>query len=105
MRWVEQRVLLEYQGRQFHDSPEQREHDEARFKGFSEDGWSVIDVWDDDVNSDAARYASVRRTADELGHPRAALTLSDIHPRFFSTRMLELAEIRARRLRARSKAA
>lgn len=105
MRWVRQRVLLEYQGRDFHDSPEQREHDEARFAGFSDDGWSVIDVWDDDVNSDAARHALVLRTANELGHPRVALNLSDIHPRFFSTRMLELAEIRARRLRARSSAA
>jgi hypothetical protein len=101
MRWVKQRTVLEYQGREFHDSPEQREHDAARFRRFSHDGWSVIDVWDDDVNSDAARYALVLRAASELGHPRAALDLSDIHPRFFSTRMLELAEIRARRLRAR----
>jgi hypothetical protein len=105
MRWVEQRVLLEYQGRQFHDSLEQREQDEARFAGFSNDGWSVIDVWDDDVNSDSARHALVLRAANELGHPRAALNLSDIHPRFFSTRMLELAEIRRRRQRARSNAA
>ena len=105
MRWVEQRVLLEYQGREFHDSPEQRQHDEARFKGFSDDGWTVIDVWDDDVNSDAARYALVLRTASELDHPRAALNLSEIHPRFFSRRMLELAEIRTRRLRARAYAA
>ncbi|MGO4600035.1 hypothetical protein [Terrabacter sp. 2RAF25] len=94
-----------YQGREFHDSPEQREHDAARFKGFSEDGWSVVDVWDDDVNSDTGRYALVLRTANALGHPRAALNLSEIHPQFFSARMLELAEIRARRLRARAKAA
>ena len=40
-------------------------------------------------------------TAEELGHPRSRLELSAIHPRFFSTRMLELAEIRVRRLRAR----
>ncbi len=105
MRWRKQRVLLEYQGREFHESPEQREHDAARFRRFSRDGWSVIDVWDDDVNSDTARCALALRAANELSHPRAALNLSDIHPRFFSTRMLELAEIRARRLRARSRAA
>ncbi|MFM6849411.1 MAG: hypothetical protein ACKOVB_09945 [Terrabacter sp.] len=105
MRWVDQRVLLEYQGREFHDSPEQRQHDEARFQRFSDGGWSVIEVWDDDVHSDAARYALVLRAANELGHPRAALDLSAIHPRFFSQRMLELADIRARRLRARANAA
>lgn len=105
MRWVEQRVLLEYQGREFHDSPEQREHDAARFKRFTDDDWSVVEVWDEHVNSDAARHALVVQVAGELGHSLTGLDLSDIHPRFFSTRMLELAEIRARRLRARSYAA
>jgi hypothetical protein len=101
MRWVKQRALLEYQGREFHDSDEQRAQDTVRFGRFGDDGWSVIEVWDDDVNTDAARVALVLRTAEELGHPRESLELTDIHPRFFSLRMLELAEIRARRMRAR----
>ncbi|WP_141844827.1 hypothetical protein [Humibacillus xanthopallidus] len=101
MRWVAQRALLEYQGREFHDSDEQRAQDKVRFQRFGDDGWSVIEVWDEDVNTDAARMALVLRAAEELGQPREGLELTDIHPRFFSTRMLELAEIRARRMRAR----
>ncbi len=42
MRWTKQRVLLEYQGREFHDSDEQRAQDEVRFTRFSDDGWSVV---------------------------------------------------------------
>jgi hypothetical protein len=101
MRWLAQRALLEYQGREFHDSDEQRAQDKVRFQRFGDDGWSVIEVWDDDVNTDAARVALVLRAAEELGHPRGSLDLTDIHPRFFSARMLELAEIRTRRMRAR----
>ena len=52
LRWSEQRVLVEYQGREFHDSPEQRAQDEVRFAGFEGDGWAVVPVWNDDVNSD-----------------------------------------------------
>lgn len=100
MRWVKQRVLLEYQGREFHDSDEQRGRDAVRFKGFTDEDWAVIEVWNDDVNSDAVRKALVLRAAEELGHPEASLDLTAIHPRFFSARMLELAEIRMRRLRA-----
>ena len=100
MRWVEHRVLLEYQGREFHDSDEQRAQDEVRFKRFSDDGWSIVEVWAEDVNTDTARETLVLGTAEKLGHPRSRLELSAIHPRFFSARMLELAEIRVRRLRA-----
>lgn len=103
MRWPAQRVLLEYQGREFHESDEQRAQDAVRFTGFSDDGWTVVEVWGDDVNTDAARVALVLRVADDLGHPRSSIDLATIHPRFFSTRMLQLAEIRARRLRAQTR--
>jgi hypothetical protein len=99
-RWKKQRTLLEYQGREFHDGDEQRAKDEVRFAGFSDHGWTVVPVWNDDVNTDEARVALVLRVADELKYPRASLQLNAIHPRFFSTRMLELVEIRLRRLRA-----
>jgi hypothetical protein len=100
MRWKKHRTLLEYQGREFHDGEEQRAKDEVRFAGFSDHGWTVVPVWNDDVNTDEARVALVLRVADELKYPRASLQLTAIHPRFFSTRMLELVEIRLRRLRA-----
>ena len=67
MRWVEHRVLLEYQGREFHDSDEQRAQDEVRFKRFSDDGWSIVEVWTEDVNTDKARrpwcWAPLRSSA------------------------------------------
>jgi len=103
MRWIKQRALLEYQGREFHDSDEQRAKDELRFARFAAHDWTVVDVWDNDVNTDHARYALVERVADELDVPRTSLDLSAIHRRFFSTRMLELAEIRRRRLRAQAR--
>ncbi|WP_234423805.1 hypothetical protein [Intrasporangium calvum] len=99
MRWPEQRVLLEYQGREFHDSEDQRALDAVRFAGFEEDCWTVVATWNDDVNSDEARSRLVLRMADLLDRPVESLHLSEIHPRFFSTRMLQLAELRARRLR------
>ncbi len=103
MRWTQQRVLGEYQGREFHDSDEQRAHDAQRFRRFTDDGWTVVEVWNDDVNTDEARVALVLRVAGALNHPRASLDLNAVHPRFFSMRMLELAEMRARRLRAQSR--
>src|SRR6478609_8274963 len=103
MRWVEQRVLLEYQGREFHDSDEQRAQDKVRFGRFNGDGWTIVEVWDTNVNTDAARVGLVLNVAEELEHPVDSLNLTEIHPRFFSTRMLELAEIRARRLRAQGR--
>lgn len=103
MRWKKQRVLLEYQGREFHDSDEQRAQDEVRFAGFCDHDWAVVPVWNDHINTDQSRIDLVLQVADKLGQPPASLDLNAIHPRFFSTRMLELAEIRARRLRARGR--
>ena len=103
MRWADRRVLLEYQGREFHDSDEQRASDAVRFARFNNHDWTVVEVWNDDVNTASARVALARKVADELGHPQAALDLGAVHPRFFSVRMLELAEIRARRLRAQAR--
>ncbi|GAA6527399.1 hypothetical protein IDVR_31960 [Intrasporangium sp. DVR] len=102
MMWRSARVLLEYQGREFHDSDHQRRQDAVRFAGFEADGWKVIPVWNDDVNTDEARVALVRSAADLLGHAPDLLRLDECHPRFFSKRMLELAEKRARRLRAQA---
>lgn len=96
------RVALEYQGREFHDGSEEREHDEVRHKGFRDEGFKVVPVWDNDVNSDEGRTALVLQVADYLRHPKERLTLSECAPRFFSRRMLELAEIRRRRAGRRS---
>lgn len=103
MRWKKQRLLLEYQGREFHDSDEQRAQDAVRFAGFCDHDWAVVPVWNDHINTDQSRIDLVLQVADKLGQPPASLDLNAIHPRFFSTRMLELAEIRARRLRARGR--
>ena len=70
MRWTEQRVLREYQGREFHDSDEQRAQDEVRFTGVLRPRLDRRAVWNDDVNTDQSRVELVLQVADELGHPR-----------------------------------
>ena len=50
------RVVVEYDGREFHDSPEQREHDRKRRKWLEARGWTVI-VVDKDSFSPAALAA------------------------------------------------
>ncbi len=101
MKWRKARVLLEYQGREFHDSAEQRAHDAVRYQGFRDDDWRVQEAWNDDVNSDEARWNLVLTMAELLDVSRDSLDLGNCGPRFFSRRMLELAEMRARRTRAR----
>jgi hypothetical protein len=91
------RIALEYQGREFHDGSEEQEHDAVRHDGFRGEGFKVVPVWDNDVNSDEGRTALVIKVADYLRFPKERLTLSECGPRFFSNRMLELAEIRRRR--------
>ncbi|WP_404387479.1 hypothetical protein [Humibacillus xanthopallidus] len=103
MRWKKHRALLEYQGREFHDGDEQRAKDDVRFARFSAHDWTVVPVWDEDVNTDQARVGLVKQMAGVLVHPLESLDLAAIHPRFFSMRMLELAEIRRRRLKAQGR--
>lgn len=102
LRYTEARVAIEYQGQEFHGSDDARAADAVRFAGFRQEGWTVVDVWADHLNSDEAREAFVREIARLLGVPEEQLRIGECHPRFFSNRMLELGEIRLRRLRARS---
>lgn len=104
LMWRDQRVLIEYQGEEFHTEKKDRARDEARHAGFRDDDWEVVLVWKDGINSTDARRELVLRIAELLGIPREALTLDECEPRFFSRRMLELAEIRSRRQRARRSA-
>lgn len=91
------RLALEYQGREFHDGSEERRYDEGRHGNFENEGYVVVPVWDNDVNSDEGRESLVLKVAGHLRFPEERLTLSECGPRFFSRRMLELAEIRRRR--------
>src|SRR5680860_489455 len=47
------RVVVEYDGREFHDSPEQREHDRKRREWLKARGWSVIVVNKDSFSPEA----------------------------------------------------
>lgn len=96
------RVALEYQGREFHDGSEERQNDEVRHDGFRDEGYKVVPVWDTDVNTDDGRIALVLKVADHLRFPKERLALGECGPRFFSRRMLELAELRRRRNARRS---
>lgn len=62
------RVVVEYDGREFHDSPEQREHDRQRREWLSKRGWKVIVV-----NKDSFTTEALSVWLDEL---RVALRLA-----------------------------
>lgn len=47
------RVVVEYDGREFHDSPEQRQHDRERRKWLAQRGWKVIVVDKDSFSPEA----------------------------------------------------
>jgi hypothetical protein len=97
------RLALEVQGREFHSGSEERAADDIRHGEFRDEGYKVVPVWNDDTNSDEGRTALVLKVAKILYFPPAVLTLSECGPRFFSRRMLELAELRKRqRSRRRS---
>ena len=49
------RIAIEYDGRAFHDSPEQRARDEARRRWLRDHGWTVIVVTKDDFTPGARR--------------------------------------------------
>ena len=55
------KICVEYDGEEFHDSPEAREADEARRAWLRERGWIVIVVTKDDLSPDG-----VRRWTEEL---------------------------------------
>ncbi|HEX5968305.1 MAG TPA: hypothetical protein VFY88_07515 [Intrasporangium sp.] len=104
LMWRKQKVLIEYQGEQYHAGEKAREADEDRHGGFRGDGWTVVPVWKDDVNSLERRRMLVLHMALVLGVPAEALRLDECEPRFFSRRMLELAATRSRRQLARRSA-
>ncbi|MDN5797713.1 MAG: hypothetical protein L0H79_18475 [Intrasporangium sp.] len=91
------RIAVEVQGHEFHSGSEERVCDEARYADFGKEGYEVVPVWSDDANSDAGRSALVLNVAQILCFPRSRLTLDECAPRFFSRRMLELAELRKSR--------
>lgn len=59
------RLAIEYDGRAFHDSPEQRARDEARRRWLRDHGWTVIVVTKDDF-SGGRRDAWLDQVAREL---------------------------------------
>jgi hypothetical protein len=89
--WKEERVVGEYQGLEFHDDQEQRDHDQIRFEGFAADAWQVEEVWRDDMVDTCARRACVVRFAEALRFDVSALLLSNAEPRFFSRHVMDLA--------------
>jgi hypothetical protein len=93
------RLVGEYQGVEFHSSPERRRHDDRRARGLTGDGWPVQEIWNEHVNSTLSRHETVRRFARELGWPLEALDLHATEPRFFSRHAMDLAMQRAARSR------
>lgn len=90
--WKEQCVAGEYQGEEFHDGLEQREHDAWRSRRFKEGaGLTVEEIWKADMKTSEARRECVLRFAAALGVPETSLDLSQADPRFFSAHAIDLA--------------
>jgi hypothetical protein len=85
------KVIGEYQGKAFHSSDDQREHDKHRRGGFERDGWTVQEIWKADVRGDRARRDLVERMAWSLKIPTDDLRLGEIGPKFFSQHAMDLA--------------
>jgi len=85
------RVIGEYQGEEFHASPEQRAHDAWRRRGFERDGWIVHEIWRADVTGDASRRALVAKVASSLRIPLEALDLAEVGTKFFARHAIDLA--------------
>ena len=53
MAYVRERIVIEYDGVRFHDSPEQREYDRVRRQWLRAHGWAVIVVHKESFTGDA----------------------------------------------------
>lgn len=72
--WREQRVVGEYQGA-VHASRRRRSADSSRVRGLEAEGWTVLEVWAEDVARGGRRTACLLRFARALGLDPRDLTL------------------------------
>ena len=66
--WPKDKVIGEYQGKD-HASIARRSHDESRRALAEEDGWTLIEVYAEDVRPGPRQDACLRRFATALGRP------------------------------------
>lgn len=99
--WRKQKVIGEYQGAEFHDGENERARDGVRRRGLEADGWSVKEIWNEDMVMTGARHDCVRRFARALGVEESGLTLASCEPQFFSRHAMELALVREDRRSSR----
>ncbi|MCU1536545.1 MAG: hypothetical protein JWP82_896 [Humibacillus sp.] len=95
------RLIGEYQGAEFHSGEEPELRDGIRKAGMERDGWTVLEIWAEDMGRKDARWSTIRRFADQLEVPQASLTLQDSEPHFFSRHAIDAAIVRDERRRAR----
>jgi len=68
--WPERRLAVEYDGFDWHSSPEALQQDRRKRAALQEVGWTVLSVTADDVRRRS--WDMVRRIETELSRPRAA---------------------------------
>ncbi|EWT00224.1 hypothetical protein N865_16595 [Intrasporangium oryzae NRRL B-24470] len=74
--WRKQRVVGEYQGEQAHHGPRARRVDSDRRAVLEEElGWTVVEIFKDDVFNPGRRHRLVTRVARHLGIDPSELTL------------------------------
>lgn len=73
--WRERRVIGEYQG-EHHGGRRQCSVDVARRNLAEDDGWTVVEIWAEDLYATTRRRRLLLRLADKLGLDRSDLDLS-----------------------------
>lgn len=68
--WPDQRLAVEYEGYDWHSSPEALRHDRQKRAALQEVGWTVLSIVADDVRRRS--WDMVRRIDMELSRSRAA---------------------------------
>lgn len=86
--WRARRLVVEYQGEQFHTSPQQVAADLDRCRRLRELGWTVIYLFASDLTDPVQRTAKILQVADALGFPQARLRMAQAEPQFFAPQTL-----------------
>lgn len=79
--WPDRRLAIEYDGFEFHSTPERLRRDRQKRAALEELGWYILSIVNDDVRR---RPAELVRRIDARLHSRAAALYTNVHPYAFA---------------------
>lgn len=100
LSWLATRVAVEYQGAEFHNSPDATDADAERMRRGDDDGWTFHEVRSAEIHDEQARTLALKKLAADLHFPENRLDLIAAGPMPYSPESAEtLRENRQRRNR------